>query len=107
MPPLDELVTFILNGSLAVILALVVLYWQRIDARERLENERERTQQARQRAEFERQDKLRLLDVLDRNTHAMNEISNATRENAGAVREMRQVLQAMMMGRNSGGMNHD
>lgn len=103
MPPLEELITFVLNGSLAVVLALVVLYWQRIDSRERINNERQRTAEAQQRAEYERQDKLRMLDVLHNNTQAMNEISNAMRDTAGAVREMRQVLQSMLMSRGGGG----
>lgn len=93
----QELLQLGLNAGVAGLLSLVVIYWYRVDSKERLETERKRTKEAEQRAEAERADKRMLLEVITANVSAQKEMADAVRDNAGATRELRQVINQLLM----------
>jgi hypothetical protein len=65
-----EFIKIILNSGIAVVLALVVIYWYRSDSIENLKNEQDR-------ASEERNDKLLALDIIKENTNAITNNTNA------------------------------
>lgn len=65
--PLKELI----DASIAVVLALVVMYWHRSDANKRIEYEQKRIAEVKERAKSEKEDKLMLLRIIEENTRAI------------------------------------
>lgn len=65
------------DAGIAVVLAIVVLYWFRSDSRERLANADKRAAMANRRADEERQDKLLLIETVRANTEAMSRLESA------------------------------
>lgn len=104
----NELLQLALNAGVAGLLSIVVIYWYRSDSQERLKAEEKRTKEAEARAEkearaaearaeAERADKRMLLDVISANVTSQKEMADAVRDNAGATRELRQVINQMLM----------
>lgn len=75
-----EILNAALNGGVGVVLAIVVIYWYRQDAQARIDNEKQRTSEAKQSAREQREDKILMMTTLKENTKAINELIGAVRD---------------------------
>ncbi len=76
---MDELFKIAINGGVGVVLAYVVLRWQRSDAKDRAEECKHCAIQAKAWAVQERDDKQILMDVVQANTKATTELTEVIR----------------------------
>ena len=62
-----EILSSLADAGLGLLIAVIVIYWNRIDAKERIAEAKEHFQQ-------EREDKLLLIETLQKNTQVLAEI---------------------------------
>lgn len=75
-----EFIQSVVDSGIATLLAVVVIYWYRQDSKERVDNERKRTEEAKVLAAQEREDKLLLIRTVKSNTEAMTELRTSIKE---------------------------
>lgn len=75
-----EFVKTLADSGIATLLAVLVIYWYRVDSKERIEVERKRTEEARAQAVQERDDKLLVVETVKQNTQAMSELRATIKE---------------------------
>ena len=76
-----QILDTLLNSSVSVVLALVVIFWYRKDSQNNLADEKQRATQ-------EREDKLQLLEVLKENTRAITENTATNRQTQEMVSKL-------------------
>ena len=85
---MDEVWKLVLNGGVSVVLAYIVLKWQRADLISRAADCKECADRNAGMASNERADKLMMLEVIQRNTEAVTKLIVAV-DNQGVERQRR------------------
>lgn len=80
---MDEMFKLALNGGVGVVLAYLVLKWQREDGKNRANECRDCAIQAKAWAQQEREDKIAMRDALEGNTRAITVITEMIRRLSG------------------------
>lgn len=83
---MEEILKVAVNGGVGLVLAILVLRWQREDGKERAAACKECCERERSAREDERADKLLMVDALQRNTQALTEVVEAVRSIGGVSR---------------------
>lgn len=81
---MEDLAGVALNGGVGLVLAYVVLRWQRSDLVARARECKACAERALRMVEQERQDKLMVLEVVQRNTEALTRLVDAVRGLGGS-----------------------
>jgi len=86
---MDELLKLAVNGGVGVVLAVVVLKWQREDGKARAEECKRCADDTRVWATQERDDKIMLMQVLQQNTQVITELREAVQALVAHERSVR------------------
>lgn len=75
-----ELFKLVIENGISATLAAVVIYWYRVDSKERIKNSDKRTEDEKKRTAQERDDKLLLIETIQENTQIMAKLEMAVSE---------------------------
>lgn len=76
---IGKLLEAAINGGIAVVLAVVVIYWYRSDSKERIADEKARTEEAKARTMAEMQRNDQMIRIIEQNTSAFTRLEEAVR----------------------------
>jgi len=80
-----DIIQLLADSGVALLVTVVLLYWNRMDAKDRLEEMRQQLEREREQAIQERQDKVLMIDALHNNTQVLTELTVLLkRRNGGA-----------------------
>lgn len=69
-----EILSNLSDAGLGLLIAVLVIYWNRIDAKEQVAEAEKRVVEAKEQSQQEREDKLLLIDSLQKNTRVLAEL---------------------------------
>jgi hypothetical protein len=69
-----DIIQLLADSGVALLVTIVLLYWNRMDAKDRLEEMKQLVERERCQADQERADKLLMIETLQHNTEVLSEL---------------------------------